>query len=386
MLQRVIVCGFGISAKSNGAMVLFELCKILDLSGYDTAYLCFESPDKDNYFKDNDYVENSGNIAYYYLNVSFYSCDIRATDIVVYPELIEGNPLAAKRVIRYLLNKPYYLTGSGIVYGYSDYVLAYSKVISNSLPQLFLLKDEQVVCRQADRDLYGLALVYFGKTHISQVYDAFSKVEKFLHRFKKIIIVTRRDPAERSLLNGWLAQASVVVSFDPLTNLNFEATLSGSTVLLCDDYYKMQENGFNLELSGYFFDVADYETAVKEVAKVPELFREQRNTRNIDSVTETFKNAINHFEDFEKGSQLFYVHSRIKFIKSLFVNDYREYVNNGTEVMFNIDYYKDIPTVIRGTLQKTGKVDNRNYLKRSIQTKRLSKCKQLIKKVIRKIF
>lgn len=45
--------------------------------------------------------------------------------IVVYPEIIEGNPLGAKKVIRWLLNKPGVITGT-ISFGFNDLIFHYA--------------------------------------------------------------------------------------------------------------------------------------------------------------------------------------------------------------------------------------------------------------------
>src|SRR5439155_5957130 len=49
------------------------------------------------------------------------------TDIVIYPEVVAGNPLKAKQVVRYLLNKPGYFTGVGMeTYGTDDFYVHFA--------------------------------------------------------------------------------------------------------------------------------------------------------------------------------------------------------------------------------------------------------------------
>jgi len=53
--------------------------------------------------------------------------DLFDRSIVIYPEVVAGNPLRARNVVRYLLNKPGLLTGVGIEsYGERDYYLHFA--------------------------------------------------------------------------------------------------------------------------------------------------------------------------------------------------------------------------------------------------------------------
>jgi hypothetical protein len=59
--------------------------------------------------------------------------DIRDS-IVIYPEIIEGNPLGAKKVVRWLLNKPGAITGTSS-YGFGDLIFYYA---DHFLPEGFI--------------------------------------------------------------------------------------------------------------------------------------------------------------------------------------------------------------------------------------------------------
>jgi hypothetical protein len=50
---------------------------------------------------------------------------------VVYPEIVTGNPFEAKRVVRWLLNRPGWFTGSPMGEGPDDLVVAFDQQISS---------------------------------------------------------------------------------------------------------------------------------------------------------------------------------------------------------------------------------------------------------------
>jgi hypothetical protein len=73
-------------------------------------------------------------------------------DIVIYPEIIAGNPLNAERVVRYLLNRPGYFTGVGVeAYGDGDFFIHFA---DEFLPTG--LKSLRLQIPLVDQDVYRL--------------------------------------------------------------------------------------------------------------------------------------------------------------------------------------------------------------------------------------
>ena len=73
-----------------------------------------------------------------------------SVEIVIYPEVTNGNPLNAERVVRYLLNKPGYLTGVGVEgFGLGDFFIHYA---DEFLPPG--LKSLKVRIPLVDQDVY----------------------------------------------------------------------------------------------------------------------------------------------------------------------------------------------------------------------------------------
>ncbi len=152
--SRFIIYCSVFSERSGGAIALHALCHHLNKNGY-SAFI---------YFRPNfvltltelwsallPFLNFSGrhflHIDYFYLRVKhafanlFYSTlktfdapvlkgEITPDDIVVYPEIVDGNPLKAKNVVRWFLHKPGFHTGR-INYGQGELYFYYQEYFNN---------------------------------------------------------------------------------------------------------------------------------------------------------------------------------------------------------------------------------------------------------------
>lgn len=95
-MSRIIVSSPPYSESVGGIVVLHKLCHILNTIGFD-AYIYplprFHDPNNDSYVVNPRYK--------YKIPTEI---DVEK-DIVVYPEIQEGNPIGTKNVVRYLLNR-----------------------------------------------------------------------------------------------------------------------------------------------------------------------------------------------------------------------------------------------------------------------------------------
>jgi len=96
--------------KSSGLKVLYNLQKLLIQRGYDCIYYSFGG-----------------------------AClgEISDDDWVIYPEIVKGNPLNAKNVIRYVLYTPG-VNGGDVVYDSSELVITHDHKWYMNVPELFV--------------------------------------------------------------------------------------------------------------------------------------------------------------------------------------------------------------------------------------------------------
>ncbi len=179
---------------------------------------------------------------------------ITDNDIVIYPDMVIGNPLGANKVVRYLMAKDYILNGHATEYGQHDYLMAYSKAVDHKLPQYMVLLPELLNLKKYQQAKTKTLLIYYGKCRISLEPK---KIREICQDFDEVKIITRLHPSEKEILYEEVAKAALLISFDPLTALNYEANLVGTPVLLLDDVFQNTFEHFNHALPGFFYDYQD---------------------------------------------------------------------------------------------------------------------------------
>jgi hypothetical protein len=162
--------------------------------------------------------------------------------------------LAAKRRVWYLLNKPIVLTHEPIIYRPEDLTIAYSGLISKIYFNLFILREipelnlESITGPAVPKE--ELILFYYGKSLTSHIPGAIRKLIK--SKGAKVVVINRTFPKSRDLLFSLLKKAKLLVSYDPFTNLNYEATLCRTPCYIFDNYMHLDFADFNLPLHGIF--------------------------------------------------------------------------------------------------------------------------------------
>ena len=185
--------------------------------------------------------------------------------IAVYPETIVDNPLEARHVARWVLNRPGLLGGrevyddSELVFNYCN---AFEPYIKNRIDgKLYMptIDEEIFFCDENDHTPRGLECFYIGKSTWKEGYiDPTQAFE-----------ITRGTPAKKEL--GKLFRASrMLYCFDNSTILAYEAILCGCPVTIIPDGTQSREDYERLELGmdGIAWGMEERDQVQVDVAKL----------------------------------------------------------------------------------------------------------------------
>jgi hypothetical protein len=288
---------------SNGIRVHYTLVEILNKIGIEARLLSYEK-------RRNDYIVPKS-VQQYVVYLNEKNVHISKNDVVVYPEIIHDNPLNATKIVRYLLNRPGVLTGRNIKYNDTDYIVAYSQSIDKCLPQLFIMNDDrkEILISKVTAKQDSVCL-YFGKVNKNKLYENVLAVRPIIKKFKKVEIITRMHPGSREELFKKIAHAQLLISFDPLTNLTYEATLLGTPVLLADTSMHV-ENDFNIPLYGIFSSYEDLKSHLQDVELAFAEYERHLEKRGI-TVKTWVNDFFRHFERLESHDSMYLMeHSKV---------------------------------------------------------------------------
>jgi hypothetical protein len=143
--------------------------------------------------------------------------------ILVYPEIVTGNPLLGHRIVRWLLHRPSWFTGSGMSEGPDDLIVTFDEQIAPDRPVVRVPLVDPTVFFPTDRARRG-GLLWIGKGVVPADFDR-----------SEVRLVTSSWPHPRPRLASLLRSATVLYSCDWLTSLIDEALMCATPVVLLGD-------------------------------------------------------------------------------------------------------------------------------------------------------
>lgn len=219
---------------SNGISILwnfaFELSRFIEVS-VQTFGPKTNSYDENMILKFEDYLPNDNTL-------------------VIYPEIVFGNPLKAPKVARFYLAPPGILNTFYRSASPAEINFVFSKAISVIAPQLNLNFPYRALTYPSNIKKKNKVSIYYGKIRLS---NNFNDIYEILNNFDEIFVITRTYPENYNDLYKHISESKLFISLDPLSNLCFEANLLGTPAYIADDAFKERLNNFNFNLHGFYY-------------------------------------------------------------------------------------------------------------------------------------
>lgn len=241
MIHKFIVVAQPYTLRSGGVMILHDLCEALNRNGYQAGIVFMHSG---NATEQNFQYALSNDASLYRKDghYHFYEDEAEARDViengtVIYPDLIHGNPLGAKKTIRYVLNfnpssfsGDFVLSFSNIYSEYSNFVLTkpfHDSFFTDSGTQPWFKRN--------------LDLTYIGKG------------AKFIdcHRIENSILVERDYPRDKEQLALLLKQCRFFFTWDCVSATNCDAVMCGAIPVLLHDKQIDREKINQMEVGAF---------------------------------------------------------------------------------------------------------------------------------------
>lgn len=233
MKQKFVIYSHSFNINSGGIIVLHQLCHLLNENGYE-AYLW---PHKKPIFDKKNPLKSAYKFIKYLSRKRFKTNSLFNTpiatskdledSIIVYPEIIDGNPLKAKKVVRWLLHKPGFHFGK-FDFGNNELIFGYGKECSGSG---IVVNDENVLAiKYIMNDIYKQT--NFEKRSGSCYMIRKGKNKTIVHDEKESILV---DSFSHKQLSEIFNKSKIFISYDTYTYYSTYASLCGCISIIIPD-------------------------------------------------------------------------------------------------------------------------------------------------------
>lgn len=218
--------------KSAGVRCLHELCDALIRNGYDSHIIIIDfSGSKLFYSNDSKFFSNSllsSNMEISIANDADFLADLSNNGVVIYPEIIIGNPLNANNVVRYFLNSDGAVTGVNSGYKSDDFCLAFSRN--------FFDNPDHVLCKPfIHRDINDIGSSPWGERNMDVTYIGKGGGYGDCVRVKNSLEIDRDYPKSKEELAIILKNTRYFYSWDNISSTNTDAIMCGARLVLLQD-------------------------------------------------------------------------------------------------------------------------------------------------------
>ena len=236
---------------SGGTKVLYELSYLLNNHGYESYVFVWDGK---------PHLSDKYKICSY----DFMMDSLSKGAWIVYPEIVSGNPLGAKNVIRYVLNEPGKIAGDK-VYDSCESIWAYCKELAQFAPEGHELQTPHIELDLfKNNNLYRKGSCFW----VGKGYDVARKPEL------EELEITYDYPESREVLAYIFNTSEVFYTYDDLTCMTHEARLCGCPVIL------LNENSDKIDVlkanrNGLAFNISELDYARNTIGKFKNVFIRQ---------------------------------------------------------------------------------------------------------------
>lgn len=279
---KFIIYAYSFNVNSGGTIVLHQLCHLLNEQGYE-AFLWphkkpifdFKKPFSSLYNQYRFLIRKKFKTHKQFNTPIAEEKDLKDA-IIIYPEIVNGNPLNASKAVRWLLHKPGFHNGV-INFGENDLIVGYGKECSGN--NIFITDEKVLVTKYIMTDIYKQTNFQerTGSCHMIRK----GKNKKFVHDKNSILV----DSLSHEEMSKIFNQVEVFISYDSYTYYTTYAALCGcKSIVIPDGGINKEQWHPNIKDSyGIAYGMDDIEYISKTKALMLEYLKEQENS-NIDSV------------------------------------------------------------------------------------------------------
>ena len=244
--MKIIIYSFAYNDDSGGTVVLQKLCHLLNENGYNAALWPMKKP---VFYKEKPISSLYKFLIYFKKKIrgrfrfarrkdwntpiATWS-DLNDENVVIYPEVTDGNPLRMKNVVRWLLHIPGYYTGR-VEYGKDDLIFYYAKAYLNGFKELD--SSYELYIPNYREDTYYQK--NFGKREGSCYILRKGKNKKIVHDLTNSILIDGKSHQEIAEIFN---KVEYCISYDAYTMYSIYAVMCGcKSVIIPDEGISKEE-------------------------------------------------------------------------------------------------------------------------------------------------
>lgn len=213
--------------------------------------------------------------------------DLDNDTIVIYPEIVDGNPLRAKHVVRWLLHKPGFHSGK-YMYAQDDLIMGYGKNFSTNE---FKINDNNLLTIS-----YIMTDIY-KQTNFSERSGSCYMVRKGkdkqpVHDYDSVCVDNYSHEALSKIFN----EKKYFISYDPYTFYSIYAALCGCISIIIPDENISKEEWYPDEANWYglAYGFNDLDFAIRTKSLMVEKIKDKEE-RDIEFVNKFIYKAKEYF-------------------------------------------------------------------------------------------